>query len=157
MLNTIATGLAIDAYSPLSDNAGGIAEMAGLSHRIRKRNDALDVVENTTSAIGMEIAISSVALVSLALFGAFVSHASISIVDVLGPKVFVSLIVGAMLPYEFSAIKMKSVRSAVLKMVKEVRRREIMMIREWERVSSASDREDESELRQDGIGFLANV
>ncbi|KAG0515308.1 hypothetical protein BDA96_10G267000 [Sorghum bicolor] len=122
MLSTIATGLAIDAYGPISDNAGGIAEMAGMSHRIRERTDALDAAGNTTAAIGKGFAIGSAALVSLALFGAFVSRAAISTVDVLSPKVFIGLIVGAMLPYWFSAMTMKSVGSAALKMVEEVRR-----------------------------------
>ncbi|GFZ04060.1 inorganic H pyrophosphatase family protein [Actinidia rufa] len=122
MLSTIATGLAIDAYGPISDNAGGIAEMAGMSHRIRERTDALDAAGNTTAAIGKGFAIGSAALVSLALFGAFVSRAGISTVDVLTPKVFIGLIVGAMLPYWFSAMTMKSVGSAALKMVEEVRR-----------------------------------
>ncbi|KAG8094973.1 hypothetical protein GUJ93_ZPchr0012g21060 [Zizania palustris] len=122
MLSTIATGLAIDAYGPISDNAGGIAEMAGMSHRIRERTDALDAAGNTTAAIGKGFAIGSAALVSLALFGAFVSRAAISTVDVLTPKVFIGLIVGAMLPYWFSAMIMKSVGSAALKMVEEVRR-----------------------------------
>ncbi|CAN1825119.1 Pyrophosphate-energized vacuolar membrane proton pump [Linum perenne] len=122
MLSTIATGLAIDAYGPISDNAGGIAEMAGMSHKIRERTDALDAAGNTTAAIGKGFAIGSAALVSLALFGAFVSRASISTVDVLTPKVFIGLIVGAMLPYWFSAMTMKSVGSAALKMVEEVRR-----------------------------------
>ncbi|KAK4719270.1 hypothetical protein R3W88_017608 [Solanum pinnatisectum] len=122
MLNTIATGLAIDAYGPICDNAGGIAEMAEMSHRIRERTDALDAAGNTTAAIGKGFAIGSAALVSLALFGAFVSRASISTVDVLTPEVFIGLIVGAMLPYWFSAMTMKSVGSAALKMVEEVRR-----------------------------------
>ncbi|CAN6459500.1 unnamed protein product [Victoria cruziana] len=122
MLSTIATGLAIDAYGPVSDNAGGIAEMAGMSHRIRERTDALDAAGNTTAAIGKGFAIGSAALVSLALFGAFVSRAGIALVDVLSPKVFIGLIVGAMLPYWFSAMTMKSVGSAALKMVEEVRR-----------------------------------
>ncbi|KAI3761505.1 hypothetical protein L1987_51922 [Smallanthus sonchifolius] len=122
MLSTIATGLAIDAYGPISDNAGGIAEMAGMSHRIRERTDALDAAGNTTAAIGKGFAIGSAALVSLALFGAFVSRAGIQTVDVLTPKVFIGLIVGAMLPYWFSAMTMKSVGSAALKMVEEVRR-----------------------------------
>ncbi|KAJ0436517.1 putative inorganic diphosphatase [Helianthus annuus] len=122
MLSTIATGLAIDAYGPISDNAGGIAEMAGMSHRIRERTDALDAAGNTTAAIGKGFAIGSAALVSLALFGAFVSRAGIQVVDVLTPKVFIGLIVGAMLPYWFSAMTMKSVGSAALKMVEEVRR-----------------------------------
>ncbi|EPS59584.1 pyrophosphate-energized vacuolar membrane proton pump, partial [Genlisea aurea] len=122
MLSTIATGLAIDAYGPISDNAGGIAEMAGMSHRIRETTDALDAAGNTTAAIGKGFAIGSAALVSLALFGAFVSRADVSSVDVLTPKVFIGLIVGAMLPYWFSAMTMKSVGSAALKMVEEVRR-----------------------------------
>ncbi|KMZ64013.1 Inorganic diphosphatase [Zostera marina] len=122
MLSTIATGLAIDAYGPISDNAGGIAEMAGMSSTIRERTDALDSAGNTTAAIGKGFAIGSAALVSLALFGAFVSRAAISTVDVLTPKVFIGLIVGAMLPYWFSAMTMKSVGSAALKMVEEVRR-----------------------------------
>ncbi|XP_031108787.1 pyrophosphate-energized vacuolar membrane proton pump-like [Ipomoea triloba] len=122
MLSTIATGLAIDAYGPISDNAGGIAEMAGMSHRIRERTDALDAAGNTTAAIGKGFAIGSAALVSLALFGAFVSRAGISTVDVLTPKVFIGLLVGAMLPYWFSAMTMKSVGKAALKMVEEVRR-----------------------------------
>ncbi|XP_058076954.1 pyrophosphate-energized vacuolar membrane proton pump-like [Magnolia sinica] len=122
MLSTIATGLAIDAYGPISDNAGGIAEMAGMSHKIRERTDALDAAGNTTAAIGKGFAIGSAALVSLALFGAFVSRAGLKTVDVLTPKVFVGLIVGAMLPYWFSAMTMKSVGSAALKMVEEVRR-----------------------------------
>ncbi|PWZ30070.1 Pyrophosphate-energized vacuolar membrane proton pump [Zea mays] len=122
MLSTIATGLAIDAYGPISDNAGGIAEMAGMSHRIRERTDALDAAGNTTAAYGKGFAIGSAALVSLALFGAFVSRVAISTVDVLTPKVFIGLIVDAMLPYWFSAMTMKSVGSAALKMVEEVPR-----------------------------------
>ncbi|MED6167194.1 hypothetical protein PIB30_000444 [Stylosanthes scabra] len=122
MLSTIATGLAIDAYGPISDNAGGIAEMAGMGHEIRERTDALDAAGNTTAAIGKGFAIGSAALVSLALFGAYVSRAGIKTVNVLTPKVFIGLIVGAMLPYWFSAMTMKSVGSAALKMVEEVRR-----------------------------------
>ncbi|KAL8170782.1 hypothetical protein V2J09_022586 [Rumex salicifolius] len=122
MLSTIATGLAIDAYGPISDNAGGIAEMAGMNHKIRQRTDALDAAGNTTAAIGKGFAIGSAALVSLALFGAYVSRAEIKTVDVLSPKVFIGLLVGAMLPYWFSAMTMKSVGSAALKMVEEVRR-----------------------------------
>ncbi|CAD5163412.1 unnamed protein product [Musa acuminata subsp. malaccensis] len=122
MLSTIATGLSIDAYGPISDNAGGIAEMAGMSRKIRERTDALDSAGNTTAAIGKGFAIGSAALVSLALFGAFVSRAGIDFVNVLSPKVFIGLMVGAMLPYWFSAMTMRSVGSAALKMVEEVRR-----------------------------------
>ncbi|XP_048131444.1 pyrophosphate-energized vacuolar membrane proton pump-like [Rhodamnia argentea] len=118
MPSTIATRLAIDAC----DNAGGIVEMAGMSHRTRERTDALDAAGNTTAAIGKGFAIGSAALVSLALFGAFVSHAAISTVDVLTPKVFIGLLVVAMLPYRFSAMTMESVGRAASKMVEEVRR-----------------------------------
>ncbi|KAL6607802.1 hypothetical protein ACP70R_040865 [Stipagrostis hirtigluma subsp. patula] len=122
MLSTIATGLAIDAYGPISDNAGGIAEMAGMPRLVRERTDALDAAGNTTAAIGKGFAIGSAALVSLALFGAYVSRAGIAAVDVLSPRVFVGLLVGAMLPYWFSAMTMRSVGSAALRMVEEVRR-----------------------------------
>ncbi|KAJ6673278.1 PYROPHOSPHATE-ENERGIZED VACUOLAR MEMBRANE PROTON PUMP [Salix viminalis] len=118
----IAVSIFVSFSFAAIDNAGGIAEMAGMSHRIRERTDALDAAGNTTAAIGKGFAIGSAALVSLALFGAFVSRASISTVDVLTPKVFIGLIVGAMLPYWFSAMTMKSVGSAALKMVEEVRR-----------------------------------
>ncbi|KAI6689889.1 hypothetical protein NL676_026717 [Syzygium grande] len=111
MLSTIATGLAINAYGPISDNAGGIAEMAGMSQRVRERTNALNAAGNTIAAIGKDLPLDQ-QLVSLALFGAFVSRAAISTVDVLTPKVFIGLIVGAMLP----------VGSAALKMVEEVRR-----------------------------------
>ncbi|KAG6556101.1 hypothetical protein Mapa_002042 [Marchantia paleacea] len=122
MLGTLSTGLAIDAYGPISDNAGGIAEMAGMNHAVRERTDALDAAGNTTAAIGKGFAIGSAALVSLALFGAYVSRAGISIVNVIEAQTFVGLIVGAMLPYWFSAMTMKSVGKAALAMVEEVRR-----------------------------------
>lgn len=123
MLATLSTGLAIDAYGPISDNAGGIAEMAGMGPEIRERTDALDAAGNTTAAIGKGFAIGSAALVSLALFGAYITRAGISLKDasILDPKVFSGLLVGAMLPYWFSAMTMKSVGKAALAMVNEVR------------------------------------
>jgi inorganic pyrophosphatase len=122
MLGTLATGLTIDGYGPISDNAGGIAEMAGMGEEIRERTDALDAAGNTTAAIGKGFAIGSAALVSLALFGAFTVNAGVESVDILNPKEFAGLIFGAMLPYWFSAMTMKSVGKAALAMVEEVRR-----------------------------------
>jgi len=113
LLCTIAT---------VSDNARGVAEMAGMSHKICGRTDALNDARNTPATIGKGFAIGSAALLSLALFGAFVSRVAISTVDVLTPKVFIGLIVGVMLPYWFSVMTMKSVGSAALKMVEEVYR-----------------------------------
>jgi len=123
-LGTLATGLAIDAYGPISDNAGGVAEMAGMGKDIRERTDALDAAGNTTAAIGKGFAIGSAALVSLALFGAYVTRARIDLSDtsVLDPAVYVGVFFGAMLPYWFSAMTMKSVGKAALAMVEEVRR-----------------------------------
>ena len=97
MLSTLSTGLTIDAYGPITDNAGGIAEMTGLSAAVRVKTDALDAAGNTTAAIGKGFAIGSAALVSLALFGAFVTRPHIKGVDILTPITFAGLIVGAML------------------------------------------------------------
>jgi inorganic pyrophosphatase len=123
MLSTLATCLAIDAYGPISDNAGGIAEMASMGEDIRERTDALDAAGNTTAAIGKGFAIGSAALVSLALFGAYITRAGIDVVhsSILDPKIFSGLLVGSMLPYWFSAMTMKSVGKAALAMVEEVR------------------------------------
>lgn len=123
ILSTLAVGLTIDAYGPISDNAGGIAEMAHMG-AVRERTDALDAAGNTTAAIGKGFAIGSAALVSLALFGAFVTRARIVArgVDLLQPIAFAGLMVGAMLPYWFSAMTMKSVGKAAREMVNEVRR-----------------------------------
>jgi len=132
ILSTLPVGLTIDAYGPISDNAGGIAEMAHMGEHIRDHTDALDAAGNTTAAIGKGFAIGSAAFVSLALFGAFVNTIQMSIVDILLPFVFAGLLIGAMLPYWFSAMTMKSVGQAAFAMVEEVRTqfREIKGLRE---------------------------
>merc|ERR1719326_1144751 len=122
MLGTMTMALTIDAYGPISDNAGGIAEMCGLPEHVREKTDCLDAAGNTTAAIGKGFAIGSAALVSLALFGAFTVRAEIQDVDILDPWVFTGLLFGAMMPYAFAAWTMKSVGEAANDMVKECMR-----------------------------------
>merc|ERR1712185_485445 len=115
----MSLALTIDAYEPISDNAGGIAEMSHMPGKVRTLTDKLDAAGNTTAAIGKGFAIGSAALVSLALFGAFTVRANIDDVDVLDPWVFTGLLYGAMMPYAFAAWTMKSVGMAANDMVKE--------------------------------------
>merc|ERR1711937_164000 len=112
MLGTMTMGLTIDAYGPISDNAGGIAEMSELPENVRDRTDCLDAAGNTTAAIGKGFAIGSAALVSLALFGAYCTRADVTKVDILDPWVFTGLLFGGMMPYAFAAWTMKSVGDA---------------------------------------------
>jgi len=118
MLGTMTMALTIDAYGPISDNAGGIAEMAGMPETVRSLTDCLDAAGNTTAAIGKGFAIGSAALVSLALFGACV-RAGVTHVDILNPWVFTGLLYGAMMPYAFAAWTMKSVGKAADQMYQE--------------------------------------
>jgi len=133
MMATTAMQLAIDAFGPIADNAGGIAEMSQLPPEVRERTDNLDAVGNTTAATGKGFAIASAALTSLALFAAFVGIAGISAIDIYKAPVLAGLFVGGMIPFIFSALCIQAVGKAAMDMVQEVRRqfREIPGIMEY--------------------------
>ncbi len=122
MLSNLGIQLAVDAYGPISDNAGGIAEMSKLPKEVRQRTDKLDAVGNTTAAIGKGFAIASAALTALALFGAFMTAAHIKSIDISKSEVMAGLFIGGMLPFVFSALAMNAVGRAAMAMIEEVRR-----------------------------------
>jgi K(+)-stimulated pyrophosphate-energized sodium pump len=122
MMATTAMQLAIDAFGPIADNAGGIAEMSGLPEEVRERTDTLDAVGNTTAAAGKGFAIASAALTALALFAAFVGLSGIDSIDIYKADVLAGLFVGAMIPFIFSALCIAAVGRAAMEMVQEVRR-----------------------------------
>jgi Inorganic pyrophosphatase len=122
MMSTTAMQLAIDAFGPIADNAGGIAEMSQLPPEVRERTDKLDAVGNTTAATGKGFAIASAALTSLALFAAFVGIAGIDRIDIYKANVLAGLFVGGMIPFIFSALCIQAVGRAAMDMVQEVRR-----------------------------------